>query len=70
MTQCEMIVEYINRYGSITDVEAYADLGIRRLAARISDLKEQGYNIKSVGETGKNRFGKKTHYTRYSWEDK
>ena len=68
MTQCEMIVDYINRYGSITDVEAYADLGIRRLAARISDLKDQGYNIKSVGETGKNRFGKKTRYTRYSWE--
>ena len=68
MTQCEMIVDYINRYGSITDVEAYADLGIRRLAARISDLKDQGYNIKSVGETGKNRFGKRTRYTRYSWE--
>ena len=32
MTQCEQIIEYIRRYGSITDVEAYADFGIRRLA--------------------------------------
>lgn len=69
MTQCEMIVDYIDRYGSITDIEAYADLGIRRLAARISDLKDRGYDIKTVSETGKNRFGKKTHYSRYSWED-
>ena len=69
MTQCEQIIEYIRRYGSITDVEAYADFGIRRLAARVSDLKDRGYNIKSVGESGKNRFGKKTHYTRYFLED-
>ena len=68
MTQCEMIVDYINKFGSITSAEAVMDLGVGRLAARISDLKDQGYNIKSVGETGKNRFGKKTRYTRYSWE--
>jgi biotin operon repressor len=69
MTQCERIVEYINRYGSITSMEAMMDLGISRLAARISDLRDEGYRIKSEPESGRNRFGEKTHYTRYSLED-
>ena len=68
MTQCEMIVDYINKFGSITSAEAMMDLGISRLAARISDLKDEGYVIKATPESGKNRFGEKTHYTRYSIE--
>ena len=41
------------------------DLGIMRLAARISDLKEDGYIIQTEMETGKNRDGEPVRYARY-----
>jgi hypothetical protein len=65
-TQCERILKYIADFGSITDLEAYVDLGIRRLASRIHDLRSLGYPIIGVFEHGKNRYGEKTHYKRYS----
>ena len=68
MTQCEKVLNYINQFGSITAAEAVMDLGVYRLSARISDLRDEGYNIKSEMESGRNRFGEKTHYSRYSLE--
>lgn len=65
MTQCERIVEYINRHGSITPLEAVNDLGCMRLASRITDLRQSGVPIKSEWEEGKNRHGEKTRYKRY-----
>ena len=64
-TQNERILKYIEDFGSITDIEAYMDLGIRRLASRIHDLKSLGYPIVSEFEKGKNRYGEKTHFKRY-----
>lgn len=46
MTQCERILSYMQRYGSISTMEAFKDLGCTRLASRINDLKNQGYAIK------------------------
>lgn len=43
MTQCERIIKYINDFGSITTYQAFTDLGITRLASRIHDLSERGY---------------------------
>ena len=64
-TQNERILDYIAEFGSITQLEALQDLGIMRLASRISDLKKQGYSIASDIETVKNRFGEKCHIKRY-----
>lgn len=64
-TQNERILAYIAEFGSITQLEALQDLGIMRLASRISDLKRQGYSIASDIETVKNRFGEKCHIKRY-----
>lgn len=69
MTQCERVLDYMQRFGSITAAEAVMDLGVYRLSARISDLKDEGYKIKSVRESGKNRLGETTNYARYSLED-
>ena len=66
MTQCEMIMRYIDTFGSITTMEAFADLGITRLASRISDLTNRGIEFDRQMETRKNRFGKKVSYMRYS----
>ena len=64
-TQCQRIIDYITRFGSISTLEAFNDLGVARLASRIHDLKGMGYNIESETKTGKNRFGETTHYSVY-----
>ena len=68
-TQNEMILDYIAEFGSISPLEAVRDLGCMRLASRISDLKRQGYPIQSKFEPFTNRYGKKSHYKRYSLQE-
>lgn len=54
MTQKEMIVKYIKDFGSISPLEALSDLGIMRLASRVTDLKNDGVKIvKSMEKTKK-----------------
>jgi hypothetical protein len=43
----------MRRFGSISTIEAFNDLGVARLASRIHDLKGQGYNIVSEMGTAK-----------------
>lgn len=42
MTQCEKVLAYIERHGSITSWQAFEDLGITRLSGRIHDLTQRG----------------------------
>lgn len=65
-TQAERVLDYIEEWGSITQLEALRDLGVMRLASRISDLKKQGYPITSDMETVQNRFGENCKIKRYS----
>jgi hypothetical protein len=64
-TQAEKILDYIDQFGSITQYEALQDLGVMRLASRISDLKKLGYPIESEIQPVKNRFGETCHIKRY-----
>lgn len=66
MTQCQRIMRHLRDYGSITSLEAMQEYGIMRLGARIWDLKAQGVPIKSETVTGKNRYGERTCFARYS----
>lgn len=68
-TQNQRILDYISEFGSITQLEALQDLGVMRLASRISDLKRQGYNITSSIDVVKNRYGEKCRVKRYSLID-
>ena len=65
MTQCEQLLDYLERNGSITGWECVLELGISNYKARISELRQDGYDIELVWETGVNRYGKKTRYGRY-----
>ena len=65
-TQTERVLDYIDEFGSITQMEALNDLGVMRLASRISDLKRKGYPITSNIEVVKNRYGENCHIKRYS----
>ena len=67
-TQAQRVLEYIEKFGSITQYEALTDLGVMRLASRISDLKKNGYPIKSEAVAVKNRFDETCYVSRYSLE--
>lgn len=67
--QKQRVIDYINKFGSISSWEAYADLGITQLGARIDQLKKEGHNFKTEWESSKNRFGEKTDYKRYYLEN-
>lgn len=64
-TQCDRIKQYMNDFGSISPKEAYNDLGVMRLASRISEMRMRGVAIGSKMETGKNRYGEPIKYKRY-----
>lgn len=64
-TQCQKILDYIHRYGSITSWQAYADLNITQLGARIFNLKERWYEFEKERVHTKNRMGEKVHYDIY-----
>jgi hypothetical protein len=66
-TQNERILNYIEEFGSITQLDALRDLGVMRLASRVSDLRSKGYNIVSKTEAVKNRYGESCHIKRYSF---
>ena len=64
-TQCEKILRYMEREGSITSLDALREFGCMRLASRISDLKRGGYRIAMKMETAKNTAGEPVRYARY-----
>ena len=64
-TQCDKVLEYMRRYGSITQLEALRDIGCMRLASRISDLRYQGYAIGRRMKTSKNRDGEDVCFAEY-----
>ena len=68
-TQNERGLDYIDQFGSITQLEALRDLGVMRLASRISDLRGQGYPIVSETVSVENRFGEKCNIKRYRFKE-
>lgn len=67
-TQAQRILDYINEFGSITQIDALRDLGCMRLASRISELRKQGIAIVSKTEAVNNRYGEKCYIKRYMVE--
>ena len=66
MNQKQKVLKYINDYGSITSWEAYSDLGIMQLGARIDGLQKEGYSFKKEWEQRKNRYGEPVRFIKYS----
>lgn len=65
MNQEQKIINYVERFGSITTLDAFKDLAITRLSARIFNIKKLGYKVSSVREKSKNRLGEEVNYNRY-----
>ncbi len=70
ITQEDRVVQYISDFGSITSLEAFKDLGITRLSAKIFNLKAEGYIFEDETMTCVNRYGDKVHYKKYKIIDK
>lgn len=66
MTQHERILKYLDDFGSITPMEAFSDLGITKLATRISEMIRMGYQFEKSMESSRNRYGQTVHYMRYA----
>ena len=67
-TQAQRIIGYIENHGSITQLEALKDLGVFRLASRISELRKNGYKIESQMVKVENRYGETCRVKRYSFK--
>lgn len=63
--QTERILDYMEKHGNITQFEALSELGVMRLASRVSDLRKIGYPIESQMVTVSNRYGEKCRVKRY-----
>ena len=69
MTQREQILQYINDFGSITPMEAFSDLGITKLATRISEMRKAGMDFKIETVSSTNRYGHTVQYAKYSFAE-
>lgn len=65
-TQNQRVIDYMTQFCGITQIQALSDLGVMRLASRISDLRSKGYDIKKEMITVRNRFEEECHVARYS----
>ena len=63
--QTDAVLRYLEEHGSITDDEA-RQMRIRRLPARIFDLRVSGKNIRTEMITGENEYGT-YNCARYIW---
>lgn len=59
------IIRYIQEFGSITPIEAFRDLGITKLATRVSEMKAEGIQFEQARLSGKNRYGESVSYMQY-----
>ncbi len=66
ITQRQLILNYIQDFGSITPLQAFGDLGITKLATRISEMRKDGIQFKIESVKSKNRYGKTVTFAKYS----
>ena len=68
MTQKEAIYNYMLTHDWITPMEAFAELGVTKLATQISLMIREGVPIRKQNVTIKNRYGYHTTFTKYALE--
>jgi biotin operon repressor len=64
-SQCDRLLYYLAKHGSVTLTEAQRELGIPVVMRRIHDLRKRGVQIETIEEKGTNRFGEPCEYARY-----
>lgn len=64
------ILGHFIEHGTLTSMEAFQLYGITRLAARISELREKGYDIRTVMVESTNRYGETVRFANYVYRGK
>lgn len=64
-TKTEQVLGYLQRYGSITSMEAIQHFGATRLADVIFRSRKQGYDIQTLPTCEKDRNGHPCNYATY-----
>tara|TARA_R110002072_G_scaffold104401_1_gene228839 strand:- start:765 stop:1028 length:264 start_codon:yes stop_codon:yes gene_type:complete len=59
------LLDYLEKFGSITSLQAIQDLGNTRLSGTIYTLKRKGYTFNTESVSVPNRFGGKTKVAKY-----
>lgn len=65
MTQKVDVIEYLKNHGSITRMEAFLELGVCELPARIIELEHEGFVIPRTEVKVPARNGRQVKVTRY-----
>ena len=65
MTQCDRLLNYLEAHDGINPLEAWWELGIYRLGARIFDLRKRGYRIEKRMVKILNRFTEECEVAEY-----
>ena len=68
MTQAKRVLDYLESGNTITTLNAFNELGITRLAARIYELKEEGHDVKSKRIKVTNRYDEQCSVVEYYME--
>lgn len=68
MTQAKRVLDYLESGNTITTLNAFNELGITRLAARIYELKEEGHDVKSKRIKVTNRYDEQCSVSEYYME--
>ena len=63
--QKQRILNVLENGGRLSALSAWKDLGISRLSARISELRQMGYKIEGLRIETENQFGEHTHFVEY-----
>lgn len=69
-TQVDRVYDYMKRYGSINTWQAFNELGVARLSARVWELRNQGIIIKRDTTKIMNRYGETITAFKYILEQR
>ena len=69
MTQVERVLDYLNDGKKLTCLNAFEELGITQVAARIFELKLQGHEIKTTRKKVTNRYNEICSVAEYYMEN-
>lgn len=64
-TKTKQIVKHLKVKGSITSLDAFRLYGVTRLSSIIFNLRKRGFDISTIDESNKDRYGNTCNYARY-----
>lgn len=69
INKTQLVLDHLEKYGTITSLEAIELYGATRLSAIIFTLRKRGYDIVTEDMPFTDRFGTKSNYGKYILND-